>query len=91
MRSVGIRELKRRLSGYLAAVRSGEEIVITDRGEPVARIVREPRSGTSLAQALGELVAEGVVTLPTRHRPSSSRAVRTGGKPVSEIVSEDRR
>ena len=91
MKSVGIRELKRRLSGYLAAVSSGEEIVVTNRGQPVARIIREPRRERSPAQALGELVAEGLVALPTRHRQPSSPAVRAGGRAVSEIVTEDRR
>jgi len=35
---VGIRELKLRLSHYIAEARRGEPIVITDRGKPVARI-----------------------------------------------------
>lgn len=36
---VGIAELKARLSQYLARVQSGEELIVTDRGRPVARIV----------------------------------------------------
>lgn len=39
---VGIRELKSHLSQYLAKVRAGEVVVVTDRGEPVARIVPTP-------------------------------------------------
>jgi len=35
--NVGIRELKLHLSHYLALVRRGESIVVTDRGNPVAR------------------------------------------------------
>lgn len=35
---VGIRELKLRLSAYVAQVRRGEAIVVTDRGRPVARL-----------------------------------------------------
>ena len=37
--SVGVRELKMRLSEYLRRVKTGETIVITDRGQPVGRIV----------------------------------------------------
>lgn len=37
--TVGIRDLKARLSEYLDRVRGGEEIVVTDRGRPVARLV----------------------------------------------------
>ncbi len=39
-----IRETKTHLSSYLAAVRAGEEVLITDHGRPVARIIREPFS-----------------------------------------------
>lgn len=38
MTRVPITELKAKLSEYLAAVRAGEEIIVTDRGRPVARI-----------------------------------------------------
>jgi prevent-host-death family protein len=39
MTQVGIAELKARLSEYLARVQDGEEIVVADRGRPVARLV----------------------------------------------------
>ncbi|MEE9255476.1 MAG: type II toxin-antitoxin system prevent-host-death family antitoxin [Pseudomonadales bacterium] len=38
MTSVGIRELKNRLSEYLRKVRRGEKIMVTDRGEVVAEL-----------------------------------------------------
>jgi prevent-host-death family protein len=45
MRSVGLAEAKAKLSALLDAVEAGEEVVITRRGQPVARVVREqPRS-----------------------------------------------
>lgn len=34
-----IREMKNRLSQYIKRVRAGREVVITDRGKPVARLV----------------------------------------------------
>lgn len=37
--SVGIRELKSKLSDYVARAADGEEIVVTDRNRPVARLV----------------------------------------------------
>ena len=46
MRSVGLAEAKAQLSALLDAVEAGEEVVITRRGRPVARVVREqPTSG----------------------------------------------
>lgn len=35
---VGIRELKAKLSSYIAEAASGATIVVTDRGKPVARL-----------------------------------------------------
>jgi prevent-host-death family protein len=39
MKAAGIREARQELSAILAEVRKGREVVITDRGRPVARIV----------------------------------------------------
>jgi antitoxin (DNA-binding transcriptional repressor) of toxin-antitoxin stability system len=41
MRTVGLAEAKAQLSALLDAVQAGEEVVITRRGKPVARVVRE--------------------------------------------------
>lgn len=46
MMQVGIAELKARLSEYLARVQAGEEIVVSDRGRPVARLVPTVSAGT---------------------------------------------
>lgn len=39
LETVGVRALKERLSAYLARVRRGEVVTVTDRGVPVARLV----------------------------------------------------
>jgi prevent-host-death family protein len=39
MKSVGLRELKNRLSEYVREVRSGEGVLVTDRGEVVAELL----------------------------------------------------
>ena len=44
MKSVNIAELKNRLSVYLNDVKAGEEILVRDRDQPVARIVPLARS-----------------------------------------------
>ena len=36
MKSVGIRELKNRLSKFLRQLRAGENVLVTDRGEVIA-------------------------------------------------------
>ena len=38
MSTVGIKELKNRLTHYLRLTQKGEEVIVTDRGQPVAVI-----------------------------------------------------
>ena len=38
MRKVGSREFKNRMGRYLSAVKRGQSILITDRGQPVAKV-----------------------------------------------------
>jgi prevent-host-death family protein len=46
MRTAGIREVRQNLSALLREVKKGREIVITDRGEPVARLA-PPAEGSA--------------------------------------------
>lgn len=39
MRKAGVADLKARLSGYLDQVKAGHEVLITEHGEPIAKIV----------------------------------------------------
>jgi prevent-host-death family protein len=86
---VGIRELKNSLSRYLKEVRRGQEIVVTDRGKVVARLVAaEPR-------AIERLIAEGLVEPAPRRakRPRRVPTVKLTGKgpSLAEYVAEQRR
>lgn len=65
MKSVGLRELKNRLSEYVRAVRSGEGVLVTDRGDVVAELLPP---GTrvdefSTSSALVALARRGQLTL----------------------------
>lgn len=81
----GIRDLRNHLSQYLDRVRSGEEIVVTDRGEAVARLVPLDRR-----RVLDRLIAEGLVEpAPTRSRSRPRRRGSSRG-PVSELVGQQR-
>jgi prevent-host-death family protein len=85
-REVGIRELRDNLSRLLDDVQAGRELIVTDRGRPVARIV-----GTPGESWLDELVAAGIVTLPERELDLSSfgRVDATGN--LMEFVFDQRR
>jgi len=53
-------ELKARLSEYLRLVKAGQEVLVTERGRPMARIV--PVSGEArVSSRMQRLVAEGLV------------------------------
>ncbi|MCK9365171.1 MAG: type II toxin-antitoxin system prevent-host-death family antitoxin [Syntrophales bacterium] len=92
MISAGIKDVKNNLSRFLVQVKAGEEIQITERGIPVARILKENYGDMSIRSVLGHLVQRGLIALPSRSiRKDRIQAVEAPGKPVSEIVIEDRR
>ncbi|MGH7353424.1 MAG: type II toxin-antitoxin system Phd/YefM family antitoxin [Candidatus Rokuibacteriota bacterium] len=45
MRSAGVREARQNLSALLDEVKKGREIVITEHGRPVAKLVPPDRAG----------------------------------------------
>lgn len=60
MRTAAIAKLKAGLSGYLDSVKAGEQVVVTDRGKPVALIIPiDPNISEDARRA--ELVAKGLV------------------------------
>ena len=85
MERVGVRELRREASAILRRVSSGETVEITDRGRPVARLVR------AMPDGLARLEEEGLL------RPASGDLLditpipmKPGTRPPSELVSEGR-
>jgi prevent-host-death family protein len=60
--------LKARLSQYLAAVKGGEEVIVTERGRPVARLTAIGADGLPEGR-LAKLVREGRVRPPTHAAP----------------------
>jgi antitoxin (DNA-binding transcriptional repressor) of toxin-antitoxin stability system len=65
MRTVGIRELKNRLSEYLRQVRAGESVLVTDRGEVIAEFSPPGRglADASLPAGLLGLARRGLLTV----------------------------
>lgn len=86
MATVGIRELRAKLSRYLQRVRQGEIVEITDRGMTVARIVP-----AGVPEPIERLIGDGRARWSGR-RPTIPRPVelRPGARPTSELISEDR-
>ena len=63
---VGIREAKINLSKLLKLVQDGNEVLLTDRGRPVGKIVPVPPRSLALAERLRGLGERGVIE--RRHR-----------------------
>lgn len=94
MLTVGIRELKNRLTYYLNAAKKGNNIVVTERGNPVAIMHNLDRAeeAASVEERLAVLSREKLVSLPNKKVgfPPLKR-VRVKGMPVSETIIGERR
>jgi prevent-host-death family protein len=82
---VGIKELRDGLSRYLADVRAGVTVTITDHGRPVARIIPVDQPNR-----LERLIEEGRVTKATRRKGPAPAPAPAAGT-VSDLVAEQRR
>lgn len=85
---VGIRELKAHLSQYIAKVKRGQSIVITEHGKPVGRIIPE---GQSLEERVEALRQAGVIAWDGRRLSDiEPPAVNRSDTLASDIVIEMR-
>jgi prevent-host-death family protein len=82
---VGVRELHDRLSEHLEHVAQGAEVMVTRRGQPIARL-----SAVGALDPLEDLVRRGLVTPPAGPRTERPAKVKASGS-VSELVAEQRR
>ncbi len=85
---VGISTLRAELSSWIERARAGEEVVVTDRGIPVARLLP-----VDTAPLLDQLVQRGVLSRPGRAgRPAARGADRVHVRgSVADLVAEQRR
>jgi prevent-host-death family protein len=82
---VGIRELRADLSRWVRRVREGEELVVTDRGKAVARLV--PVDGE---RRIDRLIREGAITPAPNRGPRTRPDPIAGAGPLSDVVLDDR-
>jgi prevent-host-death family protein len=89
---LGLREANQRFSQTIKAVRAGKEVILTDRGRPIAVIT--PIKGEGGRDALLQRMAEqGLITVAARKGPMPAprwRPVKVKGKPVSQTIIDDR-
>lgn len=80
MRQIGAFEAKNTLGTLLDLVEQGEEVVITRRGRPVARLVREV---PAVDREKARRAAARILERSKRHS--------LGGIPIRDLVDEGRR
>lgn len=95
MKTVGVRELKNRLSEYLREVRRGEHLLVTDRGEVIGEL-SPPGQGTadaSVPVGILALAKRGMLTLgspgDSRSYPALPRSQR-GKHSAAEMLAAER-
>jgi len=94
MHYVGVRELKNRLTYYLGLTRNGDNVIVTDRGKPLAILhtVTTVEEDAGLEERLVSLVGKGMLKLPSPGtRLSKEPPVKAKGKSASRMIVEDRR
>jgi prevent-host-death family protein len=89
---LGLREANQRFSKAIRAVRAGKEVVLTERGHPIA-VIKPIGKEDAQDAALRAMVDEGLITPAARKGPMPTprwRPVKVKGKPLSRTVIEDR-
>jgi prevent-host-death family protein len=96
MKTVGVRDLKNKLSEYLRRVRLGESVLVTDRGEVVAELLPpgQRQGDPSLPAGLQALARRGLLTLGvpagTELYPALPRKQRERRRSVAQLLDEER-
>jgi prevent-host-death family protein len=89
---LGLREANQQFSRAIKAVRAGKEVVLTERGRPIA-VITPIKEKDAREAALQTMVDEGFLTPASRKGPTPAprwRPVKVKGKPLSQTVLDDR-
>ena len=89
---LGLREANQRFSQAIQAVRAGEDVILTDRGQPIAVIAALHRPDAEQLAIRG-MTDEGLVVPASRKGPMPTarwRPVTIRGTSLSRTIIEDR-
>ncbi len=91
MSRIGVKELKNRLTHYLRRTQKGEEIIVTDRGRPIALLqhIEAGKPGTREAR-LAQLAALGKIIPPTGAPRKRLKPLPYRGPSLGRAVVDDR-
>jgi prevent-host-death family protein len=89
---LGLREANQHFSRAINAVRAGRDVVLTERGHPIA-IIKPVKNEKVEQAALQAMVHEGLVRRAARTGPTPMprwRPLKVQGPPVAQTIIEDR-
>ena len=90
MTKVGLRDANLHFSKYMKLVKEGEEVIVTDRGTPIAVIKPLVSEETSSEKRIKLLEERGVLRRAASGNPPLRKPLSINGRPLSEIVEEER-
>jgi len=90
MKTVGIRELKSRLTHYVRLIKQGQNIIGTERGKPVAMLHGLEELTQTREGRLACLAAQGRIILPSAPRVRARRVRTKHPVGLTQAVLEDR-
>jgi prevent-host-death family protein len=89
---MGLREANQKFSKAIKAVKAGKEVILTERGKPIA-VIKPLEGKENLEATIRRLESEGVLRRALKRGPmptTSWKPVRVKGKPISQTISEER-
>jgi len=89
---LGLREANQQFSKAIKAVKAGKEVILTERGKPIA-VIKPLEREENLEATIRRLEAEGILRPALKRGPMpapSWKPVRIKGKPLSQTISEER-
>ena len=89
---LGLREANQQFSKAIKAVRAGKEVVLTERGQPIA-VIKPIKDDDAPATALRAMADDGLIRPAARKGPMPAprwRPVKMKGPPLSQTIIDDR-
>jgi prevent-host-death family protein len=89
---MGLREANQQFSKAIKAVKAGKDVVLTERGKPIA-VIKPLDAGKDEDAVIRRLEAEGLLRPALKRGPMPAprwKPIRIKGKPVSQSISEER-
>lgn len=89
---LGLREANQKFSKAIRAVKAGKEVILTERGKPIA-VIKPLEPKEDQEAIIQRLEAEGILRPALKRGPMPTptwRPVRIKGKPMSQTISEER-